>query len=873
MLFLARNELSPAEREEREVERLIGRKPPPSRKYTDRRGPKHDNRRHRMETDDPDLEGGTAETDVDISLRSREASLIWIARRIAEKSPETLRSPGISESEPPTVPVSESETPTKEIPTEKVPSTPKRRPPRKKVEEGAVARPELITKLINNANGFKETLSEISPALGNAFEKFSRHYIIGHPEGKGDVEIKDLTNKVAKMEANFKAKAKDISEKLAKAGREDALKLIADTWPTKANDFAGRGAVISGIDKAIDKAGIPAAFATPFKRKGINDAIRDKKLIKNIINSVSGKNLKGLDEETIFRFVQLISAYQFLLPNPDQVSVGDLSRNMDDLEEIIEDQAYSLVELGMIMDTWRSVMSGFKSPPKGEEWRPGQNFTKVFNSVDQLFDIEGKGRELVEPSMFIDELREFTKEKYGEFPEEIEDYFSKFKFKSSKSAATSNKIFHIKAMASRVAAYHGVDDRRGNPTETIGTPWKSYDKRYFTEDNYKSILKVAQQYLQEDWLKYCWKSGSEEAPLRAALDLAIHMADDNLYQSKIDAETYEMLLNRLAKWGHDSFSETILPFKKSKRSAAMGKNIQSVLRIASEVRKTDPKKAVEIVASLRSLVATPNESSEEHVAPDIPWRPSGMLPATQEERAQGKSGTPVDMPDDAQRAAIIAELDKLDKELQARDDLPAFLQTLKDLWGKLTGKTAGRIAGEAEINRMIEEALQQAEEGQITEEAWDAIPEGDSRKLKEWIKVEQFDDETVEGLMELLENFVSEITEGKTASVSISTLIKIAYNHPDTRSTLLPVIIAAKKKKDKKKSKKKDKKGEGKGHGGPPFEGASPPFGKGGPPDGTGPEGEGPGTGHGKGPCKGKGKGKGKGKRKKAAICREDMDW
>jgi hypothetical protein len=51
------SDLTPAEKEDKEAERLIGKKPPPSRKYTERRGPKHDNRRRRMKVEDPDIEG------------------------------------------------------------------------------------------------------------------------------------------------------------------------------------------------------------------------------------------------------------------------------------------------------------------------------------------------------------------------------------------------------------------------------------------------------------------------------------------------------------------------------------------------------------------------------------------------------------------------------------------------------------------------------------------------------------------------------------------------------------------------------------------------------------------------------------------------
>ena len=50
------SDLTPAEREDKETERLIDKKPVPSRKYTERRGPKHDNRRRRVQEADKDTD-------------------------------------------------------------------------------------------------------------------------------------------------------------------------------------------------------------------------------------------------------------------------------------------------------------------------------------------------------------------------------------------------------------------------------------------------------------------------------------------------------------------------------------------------------------------------------------------------------------------------------------------------------------------------------------------------------------------------------------------------------------------------------------------------------------------------------------------------
>ncbi len=170
-------------------------------------------------------------------------------------------------------------------------------------------------------------------------------------------------------------------------------------------------------------------------------------------------------------------------------------------------------------------------------------------------------------------------------------------------------------MSPRTGAYHGVRDVRGNPTDspnTVSLP----DRRYFTNKDYDVIVKFAGKLLDEDWLKYGWDGGAKDAPIRAALDLAIQTANGNAYQSKIDSETYDLLLNRLAKWGYDTFSDTVLPMKAptgDNRSASAMKNTESykqIVRVASDLRNTHPVASLNILKSLRSLVSTEAEPAQ-----------------------------------------------------------------------------------------------------------------------------------------------------------------------------------------------------------------------------------------------------------------------
>lgn len=229
------------------------------------------------------------------------------------------------------------------------------------------------------------------------------------------------------------------------------------------------------------------------------------------------------------------------------------------------------------------------------------------------------------------EVEELIEEAPEEAPEEVYDYIAELLRRSQYDLgelgrpidkfATSNEISDL--MSTRTGTYHGVRDVRGNPTDPPNTGYKSYDKRYFTDKDYDLIVKNAAKILDTGWLSYGWDSGAEDAPIRAALDLSIQTANDCLYQSKIDSETYDLLLNRLAKWGHNTFSDTVLPMKASsgdKRTASMIKNsaeYKSMVHIANDLRQKDPRVALEILKNLRSLVASDSEpvsTISEHVA-------------------------------------------------------------------------------------------------------------------------------------------------------------------------------------------------------------------------------------------------------------------
>lgn len=295
-----------------------------------------------------------------------------------------------------------------------------------------------------------------------------------------------------------------------------------------------------------------------------------------------------------------------------------------------------------------------KEDPTGGSW-----FSRMVKRVSDLFSKKPADSAPAPESVLADA------------DEEVKDFVEKARTGAASYGALSS-------MAGRVATYHGILDQRGNPTDPPNTGWRSLDKRHIGEEHFKSILKQAGELLKDDWLKYGWDGGSKDAPVRAALDMTIQVADGGIYQSKIDAETYDMLLNRLAGWGHDSFSDTVIPMKASKtgdkRSAsAMPKSqeYQNIVRIANELRTERPRTSLELLRNLTALASG-------EIAPSEP-----------EPKAAGDLGeiTFKSMSDDdfdKLKGDAKKDMDKLFDE----KDVDAFLKGMEGVMGDVQKKTA-----------------------------------------------------------------------------------------------------------------------------------------------------------------------------------------
>lgn len=148
---------------------------------------------------------------------------------------------------------------------------------------------------------------------------------------------------------------------------------------------------------------------------------------------------------------------------------------------------------------------------------------------------------------------------------------SSIKFQSSNKDSVYRGLY-----MPRNAAYHGVL-MQGHPNGPTNSGWNSIDKRYIDRSHLDSIIASAKKMLKDNpWFQFNWGGGRPDAPFRAALDLAIHTADSNSYQSKIDAPTYEKLLNRLASWDYDTFEDTVLNMPKDPKKRKASVNYQDM---------------------------------------------------------------------------------------------------------------------------------------------------------------------------------------------------------------------------------------------------------------------------------------------------------
>lgn len=546
--------LTPDEREDREAESLRRPKPRPSRKHKERRAPRPWQRKKRMEVHDPDL--SMSDPDLSKGKRSPTSSMEDIAIRVFLAAPKAQEHTDPSKA-------------------------------RKGVDE------------------VYDLLYRRSPAVAASFHDYAEKHFVDVPPGPESDRVLGVLRKIRN---DLWTKLRDLHAVYRNANADDIAKTIVDNWPPDQNDWAGRAAVVGSIDKAIDDIPLPDPFKAPFLRGDVSDVVRDKQLLRKIIEGSAKRLHRGVKDDTLLHFAQLASAWKIVSRNPPSVSVGQIRSGIDKLSKTVREQSRDLIRFSEIMEGWHDAMKGLGSQGEPNSWKSGDSLGKLTGDIDNFLR---RRRPTIDPKSAVQAIESYAKDHYGEVPKEMDAMLRGFKGK-----AASNGGVSIKDMTSKVATYHGTL-QQGHPTDSTNTPWLSIDKRYIGEKHYKSIVKAAKLILDEEWMG--WEGGAPDAKFRAALDLAIHVADGNIYQGKIDPETYDLLLNRLTGWGHDNFSETILPQKAGSRSAStMDQHLKNIVRVASELRSENPRASFEILKSIRSLVSTEasSETIREHVAAD-----------------------------------------------------------------------------------------------------------------------------------------------------------------------------------------------------------------------------------------------------------------
>lgn len=632
------SDLSPVEKEEREVSRLIDRNPAPSRKHGPKRGPKHDNRRRRMKVPDSDISG----SDPDLSLnRKTQGSCILIAARMI------------------------------------------------------ISRYD-ISDLESAVSNFRSDLNELSPDLARSFNEYVKsHNVESASEGlANNDDIKKEIKYVNGLQQQLSNDKGDIVNKLKRADLDTIVNIIVNAWPSGVNkSWVERATVLSDIMTSIDSIKIPISYKIPFLRGDIKDVLQDKELLRNLIKS-SG-SISDVSEDGLMRFSQLASVYRILRNNPESVSDSFLRSSIEKISAKLDDQSRELFNLGEILDTWTSMLKNPKSSnSKKFTIDNARDYGQVLKDLDHFFNKS----DIIDPTFLMEELEAYTKKRFRNIPPELEGMFDGFR-----SGETSNENVSDEVMPKRVATYHGVIDTRGNPIKTTDDGYQSFHSRNFTEDNYKAILAYAKALLLEPWLKYGWDGGKKDAQLRAALDLSINLADNNLYQSKIDVETYNILYSRLADTGQDTFSETMIPVqekvKKKKRSAAMKrKEYNTIVRIASDLRKRNPAAAFTILKNLRELISTTASNPDTTVSETV----MNNTNATRSKNIQSMVGLRRTSQDkdiefkslsDSDFRNLKDDVKSKIEHLFGEKDVAKFLKGFEDIVSDVEHKTASSLSG------------------------------------------------------------------------------------------------------------------------------------------------------------------------------------
>jgi len=243
------SDLSPSEKEERQVERLINKEPAPSRKPAERRGPKHDNRRDRIDVDDPDM----SSDDKDMSLNYKSSSLselLAIAARVAMPREFQKHSPSREKKDRLDRQVRDRDDSEKKAP-----------------RDPAKAEAEKAKKVVEDLGA---DLGRASSAVEKAAVEYGKS-LAGRP-----------LSEVERWADSERQKFQKYSRAALRGTAGAIIGKIADLWPRDAEAFGQRAGVIKAVLSTMDRVGLPKSFANVFKRDP-GSVVKDKQLVLEII--------------------------------------------------------------------------------------------------------------------------------------------------------------------------------------------------------------------------------------------------------------------------------------------------------------------------------------------------------------------------------------------------------------------------------------------------------------------------------------------------------------------------------------------------------------------------------------------------------------
>jgi hypothetical protein len=707
--------LSDTEKEDRDIRHLMpsGVKQPRKRKHERGEAAPRDNQRvKRIETSDSDLKTGV-EADGDLSLRSRKATLRISADNPIRELKGILR----------------------------------------EVSDDAEFHQKIVDSFTNLKGHELYTLGTVDSSKPEYREALrSCTELIDNAEAEHAAILKNAPRP-------GKLPSETLIENIKKFAESGFNNVVTTNTEDSFINYLKRAAVWQWIKSSCEDTMIGAIYNIPMDSAGVLNKAKLTELI------LSEKSIGEVDATKLDKNKDLLAIFAFKLKKTledkltkDDVDLGDFSGDMNTFKDNIL-QGLSVVaacqEMAKYIDeTGQSDDSESFLELEDTDHTSPKDLEKKIQILDDGLSVLAKGidfkfiKSFTTYSDVIKKFKESVKKRTGIEPNS--DIYPII-FRNASTHLISNR--KVVDKMKKTAQYHGVVDQ-GHPSGPTNTPWKSIDKRYIGKEHFASIIKSAKDYLDSPWFKSGWGEISAEAANRAALDLAIHTADGAAYQSKIDAPTYNMLLNKLSSGGYDDMVDTMLPGKMKKASGEYSllspEGRESLKNLSPEDRKTLDEIKQVLEESGRSDLF--NEFEDIIVGLNMQQPPVDQI---------AKLSKPPLLSSDF--AEIRAVLEKTAKILEPHHS--KFATTIRDLV-KWPGASQDR-SGTA-IARL-------SDESNGTQSS----------------KVATYG----EGVSNMAEHKAS-------VEVDLNTLVRVAFENPGARATLLPIIAAKKKSKSSKSEKK-----------------------------------------------------------------------